>query len=295
MHDLQKHPYGGRNQVPQQRSRSGRVRAGVGAPEPAAQCDLHCLRGEQGVAVAGDSLEPCSGVRTGLGTQERTVGRRQRRQQHVVAEEKVPCARRTVLPPMPPFTGLGDPVTSVRWASSLFHKFAMALRRRLQTAGAEERIWPTQFAFRTKRGSADGIFVARGLLDLTLADRNGILVMLSLDWDKAFDSISPDGLLYALERFCLPPLFRGLIRAIYSNRTFTVRASGHSSASHIQCFGISQGCPLSPFLFFFFPHTFLLSPRSLCRSPKTKARLRGHVRACGWRKEGRPMVRREGR
>ena len=68
-------------------------------PEPAAQRDLHCLRGERGVGVARDSLEPCSGVQTGLGTQERTVGRRQRRQQHVVAEEKVPCARRTVLPP----------------------------------------------------------------------------------------------------------------------------------------------------------------------------------------------------
>eukprot|EP00439_Symbiodinium_sp_Y106_P014864 s1680_g2.t1 len=68
--------------------------------------------------------------------------------------------------------------------------FAMALLRRLQKAGAEERIWPTQFAFRTKRGSADAIFVARRLLDLTLADRNGTLVMLSLDWEKAFDSIS---------------------------------------------------------------------------------------------------------
>ena len=72
--------------------------------------------------------------------------------------------------------------------------------------------------------------------------------MLSLDWEKAFDSISPDGLLYALERFGLPPLFRGLIRAIYSNRTFTVRAFGHTSVSHSQCFGISQGCPLFPFL-----------------------------------------------
>ena len=117
----------------------------------------------------------------------------------------------------------------------------MALLRRLQNAGAEKRIWPTQFAFRTKRGSADAIFVARRLLDLTLADRSGTLVMLSLDWEKAFDSISPDGLLYALERFGLPLLFRGLIRAIYSNRTFTVRASGHTSARHIQCFGISQG------------------------------------------------------
>ena len=88
-------------------------------PEPATQRDLHCLGGERGVGVAWDGLEPCSGMRTGLGAQERTVGWRQGRQQHVVAEENVPCARRTVLPPMPPFTGLGDPLRSVRRAGSL--------------------------------------------------------------------------------------------------------------------------------------------------------------------------------
>ena len=36
-------------------------------PEPATQRDLHCLRGERGVGVAWDGLEPCSGMRTGLG------------------------------------------------------------------------------------------------------------------------------------------------------------------------------------------------------------------------------------
>ena len=34
--------------------------------------------GERGVGVAWDSLEPCSGVRTGLGTQQRTAGRQQK-------------------------------------------------------------------------------------------------------------------------------------------------------------------------------------------------------------------------
>ena len=104
----------------------------------------------------------------------------------------------------------GDPCKNYRpitVVSARYKLFAMALLRRLQNAGAEERIWPTQFAFRIKRGSADAIFVSRRLLDLTLADWNGTLVMLSLDWEKAFDSISPDGLLYALERFGLPPLF----------------------------------------------------------------------------------------
>ena len=45
---------------------------------------------------------------------------------------------------------------------------------------------------------------------MTLADRNGTLVMLSLDWEKAFDSISPDGLLYALERLVCRLCFAAL-------------------------------------------------------------------------------------
>ena len=86
----------------------------------------------------------------------------------------------------------GDPCKNYRpitVVSARYKLFAMALLRRLQNAGAEERIWPTQFAFRIKRGSADAIFVSRRLLDLTLADWNGTLVRLSLDWEKAFDSI----------------------------------------------------------------------------------------------------------
>ena len=63
-------------------------------PESARQRDLHRLRGERGVGVAGDGLEPGSGVRTSLRAQERAVGRWQRGQQHLVAEEKVPCTRR---------------------------------------------------------------------------------------------------------------------------------------------------------------------------------------------------------
>ena len=54
-----------------------------------------------------------------LGSQERAMGWRQGGQQHAVAEEGVPCTRRTVLPPMPPLTGLGGPFLSVGCARPL--------------------------------------------------------------------------------------------------------------------------------------------------------------------------------
>ena len=53
----------------------------------------------------------------------------------------------------------------------------------------------------------------------------------------------------ALRRFGLPPGFIQMIEAIYTDRWFMIRNSGNDSDWHRQHFGISQGCPLSPFLF----------------------------------------------
>ena len=91
--------------------------------------------------------------------------------------------------------------------------------------------------------------VARRLLERTCAAKDGSLVFLALDWAKAFDSISPDGLIVALRRFGIPDGFCAIIRAIYSGCRFVVRDAGHTSEPRPQDFGISQGCPLSPFLF----------------------------------------------
>ena len=43
--------------------------------------------------------------------------------------------------------------------------------------------------------------------------------------------------------------YLGIISNIYKEREFLVSDHGHTSAKHPQHFGISQGCPLSPFLF----------------------------------------------
>ena len=65
----------------------------------------------------------------------------------------------------------------------------------------------------------------------------------------AFDKVSPDGLVYALKRFGLPDDFVDMVLNIYSSRSFCVRDNRQTSSSHGQETGISQGCPLSPFLF----------------------------------------------
>ena len=127
--------------------------------------------------------------------------------------------------------------------------FASLLLKRLQAGGAESRLTATQFGFRRKVGTADAIFAVRRHIDLALAQRGGKTALLALDWKKAFDSINVGALIVALRRFGLPPKVLKMIEHIYSERFFTVSEGGISSTCRAQRSGISQGCPLSPFLF----------------------------------------------
>ena len=125
----------------------------------------------------------------------------------------------------------------------------MILLFRLQDGDIESRIWPSQFGFRATYGTSDALFAARRIIEQYWSKADGSIILLALDWAKAFDSISPYGLCNALHRFGLPDDMVVMIQSIYSDRNFTVRDSGVSSSSHSQAFGISQGCPLSPVLF----------------------------------------------
>ena len=127
--------------------------------------------------------------------------------------------------------------------------FASLLLKRLQAGGAEDRLTATQFGFRRKRGTADAIFAVRRHIDLALAQRNGRTAMLALDWRKAFDSVNVDALITALRRFGVPPKLIRMVSHIYAERRFVVRDGDNPSSMRQQRSGISQGCPLSPFLF----------------------------------------------
>ena len=130
-----------------------------------------------------------------------------------------------------------------------YKMFAVILLKRLQKAGADNNLWPTQFGFRRGRGTQDALFLVRRQLEHTWAQKNGKVVLLALDWAKAFDSVSPSALAGALLRIGLPQELVEMIQAIYQHRRFVVRDAGQTSTWHTQLYGISQGCPLSPFLF----------------------------------------------
>jgi len=148
--------------------------------------------------------------------------------------------------------------------------YATILLQRLKAAGAEDRVWDTQFGFKSKHGTADAIFLARRRLDEIWATKEGQLVLLALDWEKAFDSVDPDSLIQALRRFGLPTRMLAAINGIYKGRRFAVRDAGQVSVPREQQAGICQGCPLSPFLFAMVMTVLLRDARTSLGAPGDK-------------------------
>ena len=75
----------------------------------------------------------------------------------------------------------------------------------------------------------------------------------------------PGPMLAALERFGLPADFLAKINAIYDSRTFFVSDNGQDSTTKSQSAGISQGCPLSPFLFVIVMSVIITDARAALR------------------------------
>jgi hypothetical protein len=88
--------------------------------------------------------------------------------------------------------------------------------------------------------------------------------MVSLDIEKAYDTVWINGLLFKLISFNLPPYLIHILHAFLTNRSFTVRVSDTFSAPKTTPSGLPQGAVLSTTLFALYisdiphpPHTHL--------------------------------------
>ena len=93
--------------------------------------------------------------------------------------------------------------------------FASLILLRLKDGHAEERIWRTQFGFRSNFGTNDALFMVRRMIAKALASKDDYLIILALDWAKAFDSIAPEALCLALRRFGIGNAMAAIIADIY--------------------------------------------------------------------------------
>ena len=75
------------------------------------------------------------------------------------------------------------------------------------------------------------------------------MIMVLLDWEKAFDKVDRQGLFRAIERMNIHEDPIQAVTSLYHNTQFTVESDGNTSEKLTQTTGIRQGCPLSPYLF----------------------------------------------
>ncbi len=80
-------------------------------------------------------------------------------------------------------------------------------------------------------------------------DRNIRLVVLNLDFEKAFDQISHQYLFQVLEKMGFPKRFIAWVGLLYKGLVSKIRVNGHLSKAVNIHSGVRQGCPLSPLLY----------------------------------------------
>ena len=73
------------------------------------------------------------------------------------------------------------------------------------------------------------MLLARRILEQANQRKDGKLMMLALDWAKAFDNIAPARLIIALKRFGIPDHMVSVIAAICENRRFYVKLGQNES------------------------------------------------------------------
>ncbi len=80
-------------------------------------------------------------------------------------------------------------------------------------------------------------------------DRNIRLVVLNLDFEKAFDRVSHQYFFQVLQKMGFPKRFIAWVGLLYTGLVSKILVNGHLSKAVNICSGVRQGCPLSPLLY----------------------------------------------
>ena len=86
----------------------------------------------------------------------------------------------------------------------------------------DEHVTNTQFGFRKKRSTAHALCLARRIQDLGEQSGENVVLVL-LDWEKAFDKIDQSRMMEALRRLNIPMKIIANIEAIDEKPKFKVK------------------------------------------------------------------------
>ena len=118
-----------------------------------------------------------------------------------------------------------------------------------------------QFAFIKGRNISH---MLRELYDIIENEKNSNsnTILLSIDYSKAFDTLSTGAIIEALKLYGFDDYYLNCIKTILSNRTCCIRNGGFISEEFHMERGVRQGCPISPLLFILTSELFAASVRN---------------------------------
>jgi len=130
---------------------------------------------------------------------------------------------------------------------SLYKILAKTLARRLQDL-LPNVIRPSQMSFVEGRSILDNTFLAQEA-QVWAKESNQDLVLLLLDFEKAFDKIEWSFLFEALAKFGFYPKWIRWVSSLYTSTSSTIKLNGVEGSAFPLARSVRQGWPLSPYLF----------------------------------------------
>ncbi len=130
---------------------------------------------------------------------------------------------------------------------SVYKILAKALAGRLQ-AFLPCIIRSNQTGFVKGRSIFDNAFIAQDSLDWAV-ESDQDLVLLLLDFEKAFDRIEWDFLFTALTKLGFSGTWVRWVRTLYHEASSTIKINGKAGPVFQLARSVRQGCPLAPYLF----------------------------------------------
>ena len=128
-------------------------------------------------------------------------------------------------------------------------------------------IGPGQFAFIKGRRISDMLREIDDITEFGKFNKTGSII-LSLDYAKAFDTLSLDSIIKALDHFGFGEKFIKWINILLLDRKSCIRNGGHLSDFFDMQRGVRQGCPISPLL-------FILTVEILAKNIRRDERIKG--------------------